>query len=255
MLEGEAARGAHDATAYGKHLAEHYDDLYEGVLDTVGATDKLRALAGAGPVLEFGIGTGRIALPLAAHGLGVAGIDGSAEMLDILRSKPDGSKVHLTQGNFCDTAVPGEFALCFLIFNTIYALPDQQSQVRCFANAAAHLHPGGRFVVEAWVPDPPKSGDNNVRSRRLARGLAGLVIQEHDPVLQILATTQIVVSESGPVRTFPVVHRYAWPSELDLMATLAGFSLEHRWSDWHGSPFNAQSMEHVSVWRLDDRVP
>ena len=251
MVSPSASAPDHEAASYGARVADGYDAIYEGVWDTDGAVDRLVELAGDGPVLELGVGTGRIALPLAERGLDVHGVDGSAEMLELLKAKPGGDRVTVTYGDFSETVVEGSFSLVVLLVNTIYAMADQDAQVRCFANAARHLGPGGRFVVEGWVPDPPEPGHQRVRGRRLAKGLAGLVIEEHDPVAQTLATTQVVLYESGQMRMFPVVHRYAWPSELDLMARLAGLTLESRWADWHRTPFDAGSANHVSVWRQD----
>ena len=240
----------HDPSEYGESVGDDYDDIYAGVFDTDGAVDVLSKLAEGGAVLELGIGTGRLAIPLRARGIEVHGIDGSPRMLEQLAAKPGGAAIPTACGDFATTIVAREFSLVALIANTIYALPDQDAQLRCFANAARHLQAGGRFVVEAWVPDPPRpQEDLRVRGRRLAPGYAGLVIERHDPVQQILATTQIVVRPDGRVTTFPIVHRYAWPAELDLMARSAGMELEHRWADWHDAPFTGASANHVSVWR------
>jgi SAM-dependent methyltransferase len=240
----------HDASEYGAHIADEYDDIYDGVFDTDGAVARLAELADGGAVLEFGVGTGRIALPLQQRGVEVHGVDGSPVMLDRLAAKPGGDQVPSSCGDFTEVRVDREFAVVALLINTIYALPDQDAQVRCFANAARHLRPGGRFVVEAWVPDPPGIDDGlRVRGRRLADGLAGLVIEDHDPIRQLLSTTQIVVRPDGRITSFPVVHRYAWPSELDLMAKHTGFTLEHRWADWHRGLFTRDSANHVSVWQ------
>jgi SAM-dependent methyltransferase len=239
----------HDASEYGRHVGSRYDEIYDGVFDTDGAVECLLALAGGGAVLEFGVGTGRLAIPLAAAGLPVHGVDGSAAMLDTLRAKPGGDRVACTLGDFAEVTVPGEFAVVALTFNTVFALPDQAAQVRCFHNAARHLQPGGRFVVEAWVPDQARSPGPTLRPRRLAQGLAGLVIEEHDPVQQLLCTTQIVLGGSFGVHVYPVVHRYAFPSELDLMAQLAGLEPEHRWATWRRDVFGPQSESHVSVYR------
>jgi SAM-dependent methyltransferase len=241
----------HDAGAYGARIGDEYDDIYEGVFDTAGTVDRLADLAGDGPVLEFGVGTGRVALELLERGLEVDGIDGSQVMLDRLARKPRGNEITPYCGDFASTTTQRQYALVALLANTIYALPDQDAQVHCFANAARHLLPGGRFVVEAWVPNPPGSHEPlRVRGRRLAPGLAGLVIEDHDRVRQLLTTTQIVVRPDGRTTTFPVVHRYAWPSELDLMARCTGFEFEHRWGNWHTGAFEHQSDNHVSVWRL-----
>jgi SAM-dependent methyltransferase len=241
----------HDASEYGARIGDEYDDIYEGVFETTDAVEQLVTLADGGAVLEFGVGTGRIALALRAHELEVHGIDGSPVMLERLAAKPRGDEIHTYCGSFVDTTVDAEFSVVALLANTIYALPDQDAQVRCFANAARHLGGGGRFVIEAWVPDPPGAHEGlRVRGRRLAPELAGLVIEDHDPLRQVLSTTQIVVRPDGRVTSFPVVHRYAWPSELDLMAKLAGFELEDRWHDWQRHPFACHSSNHISVWRL-----
>ncbi len=241
----------HDASEYGAHIAGEYDDIYDGVFDTDGAVGLLAELAAGGAVLEFGVGTGRIAIPLRERGVEVHGVDGSPIMLDRMAAKPGGERIPSSCGDFTQVRVDGEFALVALLINTIYALPDQDAQVGCFANAARHLQTGGRFVVEAWVPDPPSTDHGlRVRGRRLAGGLAGLGIEDHDPTRQLLSTTQIVVRPDGRATTFPVVHRYAWPAELDLMARLNGFQLEDRWQDWQRTPFTRHSTNHVSVWRL-----
>ena len=238
-----------DAASYGARLADRYDDIYGGVFDTDGAVDFLAKLASGGRILEFGVGTGRIAIPLAERGLDVWGIDGSPAMLERLSAKDGGQKVQTLCGDFGTVSAEGEFDLVLLLVNTIYAMPNQDDQVACFANAARHLAPGGRFVVEAWVPDPPRGDGLGLRARRLGRGFAGLVIEDHDARNQVLSTTQIVISETGETRSFPVVHRYAWPAELDLMARLNGMTLEDRWADWHSRPFDSQSTDHISVWR------
>jgi SAM-dependent methyltransferase len=240
---------SHDAASYGARLADDYDAFYGGVFDTDGAVDLLAKLAGGGRILEFGVGTGRIALPLAERSCEVWGVDGSPGMLEHLREKPGGDKVTTVCGDFATATAEGTFDLVLLLVNTIYAMPTQDDQITCFANAARHLAPGGRFVIEAWVPDPPRGNGLGLRARRLGRGFAGLVIEDHDAARQILSTTQIVIGESGQARSFPVVHRYAWPSELDLMARLTGMTLEDRWADWHRRPFDAQSTDHISVWR------
>lgn len=239
----------HDEASYGALLADEYDAIYGDVFDTEGAVDRLARLADGGRILEFGVGTGRIALRLAERGLDVWGVDGSAEMLKILKEKPGGDKVTTLCGDFATTHAEGKFHLVVLLINTIYAMGSQQGQIECFENAARHLAPGGRFVIEAWVPDPPRGDALGLKARRLGRGFAGLVIEDHDAARQLLSTTQIVIDGTGRTRTFPLVHRYAWPSELDLMARLCGMTIENRWADWHGHPFDARSTDHVSVWR------
>ena len=170
-------------------------------------------------------------------------------MLTILNGKPGADKVTTLCGDFATTTAEGKFDLVVLLINTIYAMGSQQGQIECFENAARHLTPGGRFVVEAWVPDPPRGDSLGLKARRLGRGFAGLVIEDHDAARQLLSTTQIVIDGTGRTRSFPLVHRYAWPSELDLMARLSGMTLEARWSDWNRHPFDSRSTDHVSVWR------
>lgn len=240
----------HDPTAYGESTAADYDDLYEGVLDTATAVGCLASLAGGGPILELGIGTGRLALPLVARGFTVHGVEASPAMVDLLRAKPGGTDLPVTVGDFTDVVVPGEaFSLVVLTFNTIYALPTEDAQVACFATAARHLRRGGRFVVEAWVPDPGRFVDGaavNVRSvapERLSLDTALI-----DPGPQHMETVQVVLDE-GRVRLFPANHRYASPAELDLMARMAGMGREHRWAGWDRSPYQAGGRAHVSVYR------
>jgi len=239
---------AYDPTAYGTEIADEYDELYDHMFETDAAVACLTDLAGDGPVLELGIGTGRLALPLVRAGLDVSGVEASEEMVALLRAKPDGAGIPVVVGDFAQVSVPGNFSLVILAVNTIYALPDQDAQARCFANAAAHLAPGGRFVLDAWVPDLVQFRDGpSVRPRSVSDKRVALVLAEHDPVRQRINTTQVHLGESG-VRLHAVNHRYAWPSELDLMARLAGLRLQHRWGGWDKSPFVATSTNHVSVY-------
>ena len=239
----------HDPTAYGSAMADVYDDLYGDVLDTEGAVGRLRALAGEGPLLELGVGTGRLALPLAAGGLRVHGIDASEAMLDRLRAKPGGADITLTRSDFSSFEVPERFGLAVLAFNTIFALPSQDAQVRCFERVAAHLRPGGCFVVEAFVPDPARFQEGqSVRLRTMKAGHVVLDVARVDPAIQFMYTTQVHLRDSG-VRLLAANHRYAWPSELDLMARVAGLHLEDRWEDWRQAPFTGTSRDHVSVYR------
>lgn len=241
-----------DVASYGARLADDYDDIYGEVSDTGAAVELLAQLAAGGRILEFGVGTGRIAIPLAERSLEVWGVDGSPAMLERLSAKPGGDKVTTVCGDFGTINVETSFDLVLLLVNTIYAMPSQDDQVACFANAARHLAPGGRFVVEAWVPDPPRGDALGLKARRLGRGFAGLVIEDHDASQQILSTIQIVISDKGETRSFPVRHRYAWPAELDLMARLNGMTLEHRWADWHRRPFDSCSANHISIWKIDE---
>ncbi|GGO15910.1 methyltransferase [Microbispora rosea subsp. aerata] len=241
--------GGFDASAYGRTIADIYDEMVEH-LPTDAAVERVFLLAEGGPVLEFGIGTGRLALPLAARGLAVAGIDASPDMVAILRGKPGGDRVPVTVGDFSEATAEGRFSLVLLVFNTVFALPSQDAQVRCFRNAAAHLRPGGRFVIEAWVPDPAAFRDRT--SLRLVSLTEDEIVVEAarlSPAEQHMHTTKLRMTVNG-LRLLPANHRYAWPCELDLMARLAGMEREHRWADWSGAPFTDDSRAHVSVYRL-----
>jgi len=240
----------YDPTAYGAAMADVYDDLYtDEAMATTAAIRCLRDLAGRGAVLELGVGTGRLALPLAASGLPVHGIDASREMLDRLAAKPGGSDIDVTLADFSSFEVPGRFALAVLAFNTVFALPDQDAQVRCFECVAAPLEPGGCFVVEAFVPNPARFHEGqSVRLRTMTQERVALEVARIDPVTQFMYTTQVDLRDGG-MRLHAANHRYAWPAELDLMARIAGLRLENRWQDWDRRPFTATSPFHVSVYR------
>jgi SAM-dependent methyltransferase len=237
------------AATYGDRIAEIYDDLYQFPTQTAAAVDLLAELAGAGPALELGIGTGRLAVPLAARGVTVLGIDASDSMVAKLRAKPGGSEIDVTIGDF--SAVPGDTPcqLVYVAFNTFFALLTQDDQLRCFARVAARLVAGGRFLVEAFVPDLNRfdRGQRTSNSHVLTDAVA-LEVSAHHPADQRVDSAHVVISESG-TRLYPVQIRYCWPSELDLMARLAGLTLEDRWGDWRRSPFTDDSAGHVSVWR------
>jgi SAM-dependent methyltransferase len=240
----------YDPTAYGAGIADVYDDLYrDDDMATAATVRRLLDLAGGGSVLELGVGTGRLALPLAAAGLRVHGIDASQEMLDRLAAKPGGSDIDATLGDFSSFEVPGRFALAVLAFNTIFALPDQDAQVRCFECVAAHLEPGGAFVVEAFVPNPVRFQEGqSVRLRTMTSERVALDVARIDPVTQFMYTTQVDLRD-GAIRLHAANHRYAWPAELDLMARIAGLRLENRWQDWDQTAFTGTSQFHVSVYR------
>jgi SAM-dependent methyltransferase len=239
-----------DATFFGEDIAARYDDS-EGSMfdpDVVRATvDVLADLAGDGNALELGIGTGRIALPLAERGVRVAGIDVSAPMVDRLRAKPGGDAIEVTIGDFATTRVDGEFAVVYLVFNTICNLVTQDAQVACFENAAAHLRRGGRFVIEVGVPalQMLPVGQTIVPFRADAGGVG---FDVYDVVTQRFSSQHYAIHPDGRVEAAPYEFRYAWPAELDLMARIAGLRLEHRWAGWHREPFTSVSQSHVSVW-------
>ena len=238
-------------STYGDHIAEIYDKWYAG-LPTETAVERLIALAGKGPVLELAIGTGRLALPIAAGGLEVHGIDASHEMVSRLRAKPGGDRIPVKMGDFADVGVSGEYSLIFVAFNTFFALLTQEDQIRCFRNVAAHLSQDGVFVIEAFVPDLQRFSRNQRLSvEAIDQNQVRIEASEHDPVKQQVKSRHIVLSEQG-TKFYPLRIRYAWPSELDLMARLAGLVLRDRWGGWNQEPFSASSGSHISVYGKAD---
>jgi SAM-dependent methyltransferase len=238
---------AFDAAAYGRFAARDYDELY-AELDPSAAVETLADLADGGPVVEFGVGTGRLALPLARRGLVIHGIDGSPEMADLLQRKPGGKEIPVVIGDFSEVTAGTDFGLVILAINTIYALPSQEAQVACFRNAARHLRPGGRFVVEAWVPDVGAFRNGTaVRPVQIHDSHVELEIARLHSASQMMFTSKVHISD-GVIRLIPANHRYAWPNELDLMAQLAGMRLAYRWQDWERTPFHDASTTHISVW-------
>jgi SAM-dependent methyltransferase len=234
---------------FGERVASFYDERSAAmsVPAVVGpVVDLLAGLAGDGGALEFGIGTGRIALPLAERGVRVAGIDNSEAMLRRLRAKPGAGNITAEHGDFAGTRVEGEFALVYLVFNTISNLVTQDAQAACFENAAAHLRSGGRFVVENGVPAlqslPP--GQSVLPFRADPEGFS---FDVYDVVTQHFSSQHFYIVD-GRIEAYPVEFRYVWPSELDLMARLAGMRLEARWAGWRREPFTALSPAHVSVY-------
>jgi hypothetical protein len=235
-------------STYGDRIAEVYDHWYSVPEDAEEAAEFLAALAGSGPALELGIGTGRVALPLSARGVDVRGIDASEAMVVKLRAKPGGREIPVTIGDFAGVDVTGQYQLIFVVFNTFFALLTQEDQVRCFANVAAHLSDGGSFVIQAFMPDLTLfDRGSRVVVTDLDTDQAVLDLGRIDPASQQV-TTQHVVIEGAQVTSYPVRLRYAWPSEMDLMARLAGLRLRERWSGWERRPFGPASGQHVSVY-------
>ncbi|MBE3000829.1 class I SAM-dependent methyltransferase [Nocardiopsis sp. HNM0947] len=230
--------------------ARRYDTSHAGMFtpeEVDPVVGLLTELAGEGRALELGVGTGRIALPLSAAGVPVHGIDLSEDMVAELRTKPGAEQIGATVGDFATTRVEGAYSVAFLVFNTINNLTTQDEQVACFRNAAEHLEPGGRFVVEVGVPPVRRLGelDDTVL---FSTGPTHWGYDVLDTATQSMVSHHITVEgEHGRYRAIPF--RYVWPSELDLMAQLAGLALEHRWADWHRAPFTSRSTAHVSVWR------
>jgi len=239
---------------FGEPVAAHYDqstaEIGEpGAVDRV--TGLLAELAGGGRALELGVGTGRIALPLARRGVPVHGIDLSRAMVARLRAKPGGDGIGVTIGDFATTTVEGRFSLAYLVFNTIMNLTTQEAQVACFRNVAAHLEPGGCFLIEVGVPElrklPP--GQNVVPFHVSPERWA---FDVYDTATQAMTSNYVkVIGGEGEYRSIPF--RYVWPAELDLMAQLAGMRLRERWGGWAREPFTSDSEQHVSVWEKPAR--
>ncbi len=237
-------------TTFGELNAERYDTVYEDAMaaETHDSVETLAELAGGGKVLELAIGTGRVALPLAARGLSVHGIEASEAMVARLREKPGGSAIPVEIGDMAEVRVKGAFDLVYLVFNTIFNLTTQEAQIRCFKNAARHLSARGVFVVETIVPDFSEYVDGQrVKGSWVRMDAARFEIAIHDRVAQTVAFQRIVIGQDG-TRMVPHFMRYAWPSELDLMAQLAGLERRERWAWWDRSPFTADSKSHVTVY-------
>lgn len=245
----------YDASTYGDRFADVYDEWYAGVTDADACTAALAALvadAGGGPVLELGVGSGRLALPLAALGVEVHGIDASTAMTDRLLAKPGGETIRVTVGDMAelDLADPPAFALAFVAFNTFFNLPTEAAQRRCLQRVAQLLAPQGRFVIEAFVPrdDVGAEAESAVTPRRIAADEVVLTVSAVDPAAQTISGQHVHLRESG-IRLRPWHLRYATPAQLDELAAAAGLELEHRAAGWHGEPFDEASGVHVSTYR------
>lgn len=234
--------------SFGDDAAENYDEFSRRG-DEMATVAFLEQLARGGPVLELAIGTGRIALPLAARGIRVDGIDFSPAMIARLRAKPGGALMAVTLGNFADVAVPDTYNLIYLVFNTLFNLLTQDEQVRCFENVAAHLTEDGVFVIEGGVPTEFCRLRNNqyVDLEALAVDNVRLDVARYDPVRQVLEETHVTLSSSG-IQLNPIITRYAWPAELDLMARIAGLRLKERWASWNREPMTMSSSNCISVY-------
>jgi SAM-dependent methyltransferase len=239
----------YEASTYGDRIADVYDEWPGVPTDTDRVVAFLADVAARGPILELGIGTGRLALPLVERGFAVSGIDSSAAMVAKLRAKRDGERIRVTMGNFADMAIDGRFALIFVAFNTFFGLLSQDDQLRCFAGVAERLADDGVFVIEAFVPDLGRfDHGQRVGATDVRTDAVYLEASLHDPVAQRVRSQQLVITEAG-IRMYPVEVRYAWPSELDLMARLAGLRLRERFGGWSREPFTASSGRHVSVYQ------
>jgi SAM-dependent methyltransferase len=238
-----------DEGFFGERVAATYDEHSASMFDPAlveAAVDTLAELAGDGRALEFAVGTGRIALPLAERGVPVVGIDNSRAMLARLAEKPGAERIEALVGDMAASRVDGDFSLVYLVFNTIFNLITQDGQVACFENAATHLRSGGRFVIEARVPELQRLplGQTVLPWRADPTGMSYYV---YDVVTQRLSGQHYEI-EDGRIEASPIELRYAWPAELDLMARLAGMRLEGRWGGWGREPFTGLSPAHVSVY-------
>lgn len=257
-LDGQSAAG-HGAAMTTNHedvwdrdAAQSYDTPGTGmfapeVLNPV--VDRLAELAGSGRALELAIGTGRVAVPLRERGVPLSGIELSRHMVDQLRTKASEAAIPVTLGDMTKAEVPNEHSLVYLVFNGISCLLTQAEQVACFRNAARHLGPGGRFVVELWVPELPGMAPSPQAVVGQSRP-GYLLVDTCDVVAQHVVSHHFEFGDGKEARLFRSPHRYVWPSELDLMGQLAGFELESRHADWLGTPFTAAARSHVSVYRL-----
>lgn len=240
----------YDEMTYGERIADIYDKLYSDYEES--AVDLLQELAGRGRVLELGIGTGRVALPLHHRGVNVTGIDASKAMIEKLWVKSDGADIEVVQGNFVEINLDARFNLIYIVFNTFFGLQTQEEQVKCFRSVAEHLTQEGVFLIEVFVPDLCRfDNDQTVRVVHLNEDEVRLDVSRHSPVGQQVSSQHVLLSEKG-VRLYPVKLRYAWPSELDLMARLAGLRLKHRWGSWDQGEFTGESGKHISVYGMAD---
>ncbi|MBW3610869.1 MAG: class I SAM-dependent methyltransferase [Actinobacteria bacterium] len=240
-----------DPSTYGESFADVYDDWYGDISDIDATVALVAAMADGGPVLELGIGTGRLALPLAATGLEVHGIDASPAMVERLRAKPGGDAIPVALGDFADVgvSVPGGFAVVLAAYNTLFNLASAAAQRRCVENVARRLRPGGAFVVEAFVPGPePDTPTGAVAPSVIDADRVVLQVTRRDPATQTVDGSIISITEAG-IRLRPWHIRYTRPDELDDMAAGAGLTLALRHGGWHGQPFADDSSHHVSVYR------
>lgn len=233
---------------YGEQIADVYDEWYSGYEEATITT--LGELAQGGRLLELGVGTGRIALPLQRRGMVVHGIEASSAMIAKLRAKADGTQMPVTLGNMADVAVEGHYGLIYVLFNTFFGLLTQDEQLRCLENVTRHLTPDGCFVLEAFIPDLARfQGLQSLRTAQIGLDRVRFDASQVDPISQQIMTQHLVINEQG-IRLYPVKLRYAWPAELDLMARIAGLRLKHRWRNWDKAPFGPGSDRHVSVYEV-----
>jgi SAM-dependent methyltransferase len=245
-------RGSPVPGSYSDRFAEQYDDWFAFAAPTTDTVEMLHDLAGAGPVLELGIGTGRVALPLSARGVEVHGVDGSTQMASRLRGRPGGERIEITIGDFSDVPVDGEFSLIYVAAGTFFELPTQESQLGCFASARRRLAPGGVFVLDALLPEVLSSPES-ANGRVLPTANDDLLLR-YRCVHRSRQTydSHYVITTAEGVHHVRVSFRYAGVGELDLMARIAGLRLRRRYGSWAGTPFNDSSAYHVSVYEIAD---
>jgi SAM-dependent methyltransferase len=241
----------HPEARYGDRIADVFDERFGGSLaeDTVQAVAFLRELAAGGPALELGIGTGHIAIPLTEAGTDVHGIDASEAMVAKMRSKAGGDRIPVAFGNFADFSLEKQFRVVYVVFNTFFGLLTQDEQTSCFRSVARHLTEAGVFVMQAFVPDVTRFDVHNQRVSVESLGPDEVTLETstHDPFAQRVESAYVFIREDQ-VRMYPVELRYAYPSELDLMARLAGLALRERWANWDRQEYPSHRWTHVSVW-------
>ena len=233
---------------YGEKIADIYDDWYSSPDESSIAL--LCDLAQSGRVLELGIGTGRVALPLKDKGIDISGIDASPSMVEKLRVKSDGKDIPITLGDFSEVDVEGRYDLIFVVFNTFFSLTTQEEQLKCLQNVARSLTPEGVFLIEAFVPDIGRfDRGQSVRATDVGENRVKIDVSRHDPLRQLVTSQHVILTENG-ARLYPVTIRYTWPSELDMMARVAGMKLVDRWGNWERGSFSSDSGKHISVYGL-----
>ena len=237
-----------DPGLFGRQWAATYDTPENP--DPAPAVDFLADLAGAGPVLELAIGSGRVALPLAERGVTVEGIEASAEMVALLRAKPGGGTIPVVVGDMADVAVAGPYSLVYLVFNTLFNLTGAGRQEDCFRNVARILAPGGAFVIEAFVPDPAEFDrqEQQVQVRSVTEDAVTVRMHQYDRAAQTFVR-QTITFTNGNVELKPFGMRYQWPEQIDALATAAGLRLDARYATWQRAPFGPDSKDHISVYR------
>jgi SAM-dependent methyltransferase len=248
VVEDVGMRGYHDRS-YGDGFADVYDDWYADISDVEMSTAVLADLAAGGPVLELGVGTGRLAVPLAATGLEVHGLDSSTAMLERMAAKPGGELVHAHLGDMVDDMPDGPFALIFVAYNTFFSLLTAERQQACLVAAAQHLNPGGCFAIEAFVADAGETAASSVTVRAVTADRVVLSVNRSDPGRQVAEGQYVDITESGGIRLRPWSIRWASPAQIDRMAAAAGLSLTHRWAGFDRSLFSDESERHVSIFR------